>query len=73
MLRTGRHLGRTLYLQTGHDADSQDVFIGIMDSAEVAELIVDQINRNPWVINEIRLSTLTDSDDDHPIPGGMTP
>ncbi len=52
-LRTGRHLGRTLYLQVGPEPGSRDVFLGIMDSVEVATLIASEANRNPWLLNEI--------------------
>lgn len=51
-LCTGRHLGRTLYLQYP-DPAIRDVYLGMFDSAEIATLIAVEANRNPWLVNEI--------------------
>lgn len=52
-LRTGRHLGRTLYLQVSPDPTARDVYLGIFDSVEIATLIAIESNRNQWLLNEI--------------------
>jgi len=43
--RTGRHLGRTIYLQKGDEPSDDDKFLGIMDSTVMAQIVVDAINR----------------------------
>jgi hypothetical protein len=43
-LRTGRTLGRTLYLVTPGDDRLADVCIGIVDTRELAEWIVAAVN-----------------------------
>ena len=34
--RTGRHVGRTIYVQLGPEPSDEDPFIGCLDSAELA-------------------------------------
>lgn len=43
--RVGRHVGRTVYRQTGTDPDGTDVLIGVMDTPELARQVVDAVNR----------------------------
>lgn len=38
--RTGRKLGRTIYMQIGPEPSDEDEFIGLMDTADLAEQIV---------------------------------
>lgn len=43
--RTGRHVGRTIYVQPGDGPDrDRDVLIGMMDTVELAQLVVDAVN-----------------------------
>ena len=42
--RVGRSLGRTLYIQSDHDASKLDQFVGIMDSRALADEVVSAIN-----------------------------
>lgn len=43
--RVGRHLGRTIYLQHGDDPNrDHDELIGIMDTPELGQLVVDALN-----------------------------
>ena len=42
--RTGRKLGRTLYVQISSTPSDKDIFIGIMDTREAAELVVKAVN-----------------------------
>lgn len=34
--RTGRHVGRTVYAQSGPEASGDDLLIGVMDTPELA-------------------------------------
>lgn len=44
-MRTGRKLGRTLYVKNwGSDDPDHDVCVGIVDSPAVAKYIVDAVN-----------------------------
>ena len=43
-MRTGRTLGRTLYLRTGGDDWTADRCIGIVDTPELADAIVAAVN-----------------------------
>ena len=43
-LRIGRSIGRTLYVQTGDEASKEDLLIGVMDSPELAALVVEAMN-----------------------------
>lgn len=42
--RTGRKVGRTLYLQIGDEPSDSDPIIGLMDSPDLAELVVESVN-----------------------------
>jgi hypothetical protein len=42
--RTGRKVGRTIYLQLGQDPSDDDVLIGVMDRPDLAEIVVDAVN-----------------------------
>ena len=42
--RVGRHVGRTIYVQVSEDPSQRDLLIGVMDSAELAQLVVDLVN-----------------------------
>lgn len=42
--RTGMHLGRTIYAVLGPEPSKDDILIGMMDSQQVAQLIVDDHN-----------------------------
>lgn len=38
--RTGRHVGRTVYVQAGEDPSDTDMLIGMLDTPELAEAAV---------------------------------
>jgi hypothetical protein len=42
--RTGRKVGRTIYLQRGREPSDTDHLIGVMDTVELAERVVDSVN-----------------------------
>ncbi len=42
--RTGRKVGRTLYLQLGSDPSDNDVLIGVMDQPDYAAIVVEAVN-----------------------------
>jgi hypothetical protein len=42
--RVGRSLGRTLYRQTGSEPSKADEFVGVMDTRELADLVVAALN-----------------------------
>lgn len=43
-LRQGRKVGRTLYEQTGPEPSDDDRLIGLVDTPEIAALIVAAVN-----------------------------
>jgi hypothetical protein len=43
--RVGQKLGRTLYVQRGAEPSADDEFIGIMDTRELAALVVEAVRR----------------------------
>lgn len=43
--RTGRSLGRTIYAQLGTAPSKGDAFIGIMDTPELAAIVVNDHNK----------------------------
>lgn len=43
--RAGRKLGRTLYLQDGSEPSDDDRFLGLMESEELAEIVVEATRR----------------------------
>ena len=43
--RTGRTVGRTIYIQIADDPRKGDVLIGVMDTPELATLVVNAVNR----------------------------
>lgn len=45
-LRTGRKLGRTLYIQLGAEPADTDPCIGMVDTSELASVVVNSFNRN---------------------------
>lgn len=42
--RVGRSVGRTIYRQVGPDATKADELIGLMDTPELARMVVDAVN-----------------------------
>jgi hypothetical protein len=42
--RTGRTIGRTIYRQVGDQASKKDQFVGVMDTVELADLVVAALN-----------------------------
>lgn len=55
-LRTGRHNGRTLYLQTGEQPDrDEDLQIGTVDTEELGALVVESVNA---LLDEQAIDTL---------------
>lgn len=40
ILRTGRSVGRTIYRQVGDEPSKDDVLIGVMDTPELAAMVV---------------------------------
>lgn len=47
-LRTGRKVGRTIYRQLGAIPSDDDPLVGVMDTADLAKLVVDAFNRMEW-------------------------
>ncbi len=45
-LRTGRTVGRTIYRQISDDPSKNDELIGLMDTKELASLVVEAVNRH---------------------------
>jgi hypothetical protein len=45
--RIGRTLGRTLYAQLGDAASSTDVFLGLFNTRNLAQLAADSLNGHP--------------------------
>jgi hypothetical protein len=43
--RVGRKLGRSLYFQEGPEPSDDDRFLGLMEKAELAELVVEAVGR----------------------------
>lgn len=43
-LRVGRKVGRTLYIQSGEEPSDDDQLIGMVDTPELAALIVAAVN-----------------------------
>jgi hypothetical protein len=50
-LRVGRSVGRTLYVQTSADPSKDDLYIGSVDSPEIAEWLVGRANVRPFNVN----------------------
>lgn len=48
--RTGRSVGRTIYRQAGDEASRRDVLIGLMDTPELAALVVAAVNAYPQAL-----------------------
>jgi hypothetical protein len=44
MWRTGRKIGRTIYLQAGPEPSDEDRLIGVMDTPELAAIAVQSVN-----------------------------
>lgn len=42
--RVGRKVGRTIYQQIGPEASDDDPLIGVMDTPEFAQLVVEAVN-----------------------------
>jgi hypothetical protein len=42
--RVGRKVGRTVYIQTGTDPGDDDELVGMMDTSELAALVVEAVN-----------------------------
>lgn len=42
--RVGRKLGRTIYAQEGDAPSDEDPLLGIMDTADLAAMVVDAVN-----------------------------
>lgn len=43
--RVGRSVGRTLYIQIGEEGSKSDILIGMMDTPELAQNVVDAVNK----------------------------
>lgn len=43
--RVGRTLGRTIYLQVSKEPSTSDTFLGIMETRELAEMVVEERKR----------------------------
>ena len=44
--RTGRKVGRTIYIQRGAEPDDEDTLIGLMDTATEATMVVIAVNKH---------------------------
>ncbi len=42
--RTGRKVKRTIYVQTGPKPSDEDMLVGVMDTPELARIVVDAVN-----------------------------
>ena len=42
--RTGRKVGRTIYRQVGDGPSDADELVGVMDTPELARMVVDALN-----------------------------
>jgi hypothetical protein len=49
-LRVGRHVGRTIYVQQGDEPTDNDRLIGLMDTPELAALVVASVNNQQTAI-----------------------
>jgi len=47
-LRVGRKVGRTLYIQLGEESSDDDELCGMMDSPELAAIVVAAVNGTLW-------------------------
>ena len=45
-LRQGRKVGRTLYRQLGDEPSDDDPIVGLVDSIELAKIIVEAVNKS---------------------------
>lgn len=43
-LRVGRKVGRTLYIQSGDEPSDDDELVGLMDTPELAAIVVAAVN-----------------------------
>lgn len=43
--RISRKVGRTIYVQAGPEPSDRDKLIGVMDTPELAALVIDAVNR----------------------------
>lgn len=50
--RVGQSLGRTVYAQIGSEPSKTDVLLGMMDTRELAELVVTEHNQGLDVATE---------------------
>lgn len=50
--RTGRKLGRTIYMQLLDEPSGSDIVIGMLDNVEVAKYVVEL--HNAWVGGELQ-------------------
>ncbi len=55
-LRTGRKVGRTIYVQLGDEPADTDPLIGVMDTPELADLVVRCVNYQPGELELFRLT-----------------
>jgi hypothetical protein len=49
-LRTGRRVGRTIYVQLGDTPSDNDQLVGVMDTPELAALVVTSTNNQQAAI-----------------------
>jgi len=59
-LRVGRKVGRTLYIQLGEEPSDDDELCGMMDTPELAAIVVAAVNGTLW--QRVRVV----EEDDHP-------
>jgi hypothetical protein len=46
--RVGRKLGRTIYAQVGYEPSDDDELLGLMETNEIAEMVVALVNQQSW-------------------------
>lgn len=69
--RTGRKVGRTIYMQTGPEPSDEDILIGMMDTASLAQDAVDAVNASTAMqFATGELSVEAYSGDDNPVTEG---
>lgn len=69
--RVGRSVGRTLYRQVAEEPSQQDELIGLMDTPELAQQVVDAIHAQLGLTPEAAAWLLTLVE--HAVPADQTP
>lgn len=70
-LRIGRRVGRTIYIQRGEEPSDEDSLVGLVDTRDLAQLIVEAVNGRfkPPTIDE----EMSHNEDDPVLPSFLFP